>query len=400
VLAVAACVLSLAGGPAQAAEGSVGLGTAGSFAVLAGTTVTNTGPSVISGDVGVSPGTAVTGFAPVEVTNGTIHRADAVAAKAQSDTTIAYNDAAGRTTSETVTADLAGQNLSPGVYTGPTLALNGTLTLDAHGDPNAVYVFKAGSTLKTGSGSAVLLVNGADPCNVFWQVGSSATLGTTTSFAGTVLALASITAKTNATVAGRLLARNGAVTLDTNTITSTECSTPGSTGGSGGTTAGSTGGTTSGGTTAGSTGGTTSGGTTAGTGGTTSGETTAGTGGTTSGETTAGAGGTTAGGSTGTGTTAGGGTGTSGSTTGTSSGATTSSSGSGSDTVANGTSDSNADAIGSNGAFGLPFTGAPISLLLLIGVIATVLGFAGLRAGRRRLPVQPLSGEHRTPPAP
>jgi hypothetical protein len=374
VLAVATCVLSLVGGPAQAAEGAVGLGTAGSFAVLAGTTVTNTGPSVISGDVGVSPGTAVTGFAPVEVTNGTIHRADAVAAKAQSDTTIAYNDAAGRTTSETVTADLAGQNLSPGVYTGPTLALNGTLTLDAHGDPNAVYVFKAGSTLKTGSGSAVLLVNGADPCNVFWQVGSSATLGTTTSFAGTVLALASITAKTNATVAGRLLARNGAVTLDTNTITSTECSTPGSTGGSGGTTAG--------------------------TGGTTSGETTAGTGGTTSGETTAGAGGTTAGGSTGTGTTAGGGTGTSGSTTGTSSGATTSSSGSGSDTVANGTSDSNADAIGSNGAVGLPFTGAPISLLLLIGVLATVLGLAGLRAGRRRLPVQPFSGEHRTPPAP
>jgi hypothetical protein len=362
VLAVATCVLSLVGGPAQAAEGAVGLGTAGSFAVLAGTTVTNTGPSVISGDVGVSPGTAVTGFAPVEVTNGTIHRADAVAAKAQSDTTIAYNDAAGRTTSETVTADLAGQNLSPGVYTGPTLALNGTLTLDAHGDPNAVYVFKAGSTLKTGSGSAVLLVNGADPCNVFWQVGSSATLGTTTSFAGTVLALASITAKTNATVAGRLLARNGAVTLDTNTITSTECSTPGSTGGSGGTTAG--------------------------------------TGGTTSGETTAGTGGTTAGGSTGTGTTAGGGTGTSGSTTGTSSGATTSSSGSGSDTVANGTSDSNADAIGSNGAVGLPFTGAPISLLLLIGVLATVLGLAGLRAGRRRLPVQPFSGEHRTPPAP
>lgn len=199
------------------------MGTAASFAVLGGTTVTNTGPSAISGNLGVSPNTAVTGFPPGKVIHGTIHSADAVAAQAQHDVTTAYNDAAGRSPSATVGADLGGRTLAPGVYTGPTLGLTGTLTLNAHGNPNAVFVFQAGSTLITASTSKVALVNGANACNVFWKVGSSATLGTHSVFVGTVLALTSVSAKTGASVKGRLLARNGAVTLDTNTITSTSC---------------------------------------------------------------------------------------------------------------------------------------------------------------------------------
>lgn len=227
-LVLAALALGLAvtlapGNSASAAQPPVGLGTATSFAVLGGSTVTNTGPSVISGDVGLSPGTAIIGFPPGSVNGGTIHATDAVAAQAQADVTTAYNDAAGRSTTATVTADLGGQTLVPGVYTGPTLALTGTLTLDAQGDPNAVFVFQAASTLTTGSASAVNLVNGASPCNVYWQVGSSATLGTNSTFVGTVLALTSVTATTGATITGRLFARNAAVTLDTNTIDSSTC---------------------------------------------------------------------------------------------------------------------------------------------------------------------------------
>ena len=214
---------------AAAQQAPVGLGTAASFAVLAGTTVTNTGPSVISGDVGVSPGTAVVGFPPGVVNSGTIHAADAVAAQAQADVTTAYNDAAGRSTTATVTADLAGQTLVSGVYTGATLGLTGTVTLDAQGDPNAVFIFQAASTLITASSSVVALTNGADACNVYWQVGSSATLGTNSTFVGTVLALTSVTATTSATINGRLLARNGAVTLDSNVITSSACGTSTST---------------------------------------------------------------------------------------------------------------------------------------------------------------------------
>jgi len=209
-----------------AAEAPVGLGTASSFAVLAGSTVTNTGPSVITGDLGVSPGTAVTGFPPGVMTGGTIHAADAVAAQAQLAVTTAYNDAAGRSPSATVTADLGGQTLVSGVYSGPTLGLTGTVTLDAQGDPNAVFVLRAGSTLITGTTSVVALANGAQACNVYWQVGSSATLGTSSVFAGTVLALTSITANTGASVSGRLLARNAAVTLDSNTITRPTCAAP------------------------------------------------------------------------------------------------------------------------------------------------------------------------------
>ena len=201
----------------------VPLGTATTFAVLGASTVTNTGASVITGDVGVSPGSAITGFPPGTVNGGTLYSAGAVAAQAQSDVTTAYDSAAGRSPTATVTADLGGQTLVPGVYEGATLALTGILTLDAQGHPDAVWVFQAGSTLTTASDSMVQLIGGADPCNVFWQVVSSATLGTNSTLAGTILALISITATTGATVDGRLLARSGAVTLDSNVVTSTAC---------------------------------------------------------------------------------------------------------------------------------------------------------------------------------
>jgi hypothetical protein len=213
---------------AQAA--SVPLGTADGFAVLAGTTVTNTGPSVISGDLGVSPGAAVTGFPPGTVTAGTIHAADAVASQAKGDLVTAYNDAAGRSSTATISADLAGSTLTPGVYTSASsLGLSGDLTLDARGDPNAVFVFQAGSTLTAGSASRVLLVGGAQSCNVFWQVGSSATIGTSSAFAGNILALTSISLTTGARLNGRALARDGAVTLDTNTVTKAACAAQGTT---------------------------------------------------------------------------------------------------------------------------------------------------------------------------
>ncbi len=211
--------------PAGAATATqVDLGTATSFAVLAGSTVTNTGPSVINGDLGVYPGTSVTGFPP-GIVNGTIHQTDAVAQQAQSDLTIAYNDAAGRAPDVNLTGqDLGGLTLTPGVYKFDSSAfLTGTLTLDAQGNPDAVFIFQIGSTLITAPNSSVVLLNGAQACHVFYQVGSSATLDTNTTFVGNILALTSITANTTATVDGRLLAQNGAVTLDTNTVTKSTC---------------------------------------------------------------------------------------------------------------------------------------------------------------------------------
>jgi hypothetical protein len=221
-------VFAFLAGDAVAAQPPVALGTADSFAVLAGQTVTNTGPSAITGDLGLAPGTAVAGLLAVA---GTIHAADAAAGSAQSDLAAAYNDAAGRTPPVVVAADLGGLTLAPGVYgSASSLGLTGALTLDAQGDPNAVFVFQAGSTLTTASASQVNLVNGAQACNVFWQVGSSATLGTGSVFAGNILALTSISVNDGVTVHGRALARNGAVTLINDTITAAHCAvgaTPG-----------------------------------------------------------------------------------------------------------------------------------------------------------------------------
>jgi len=196
------------------------LGVAGNFAVLGGSTVTNTGLSAIAGDLGVSPGTSVTGFPPGVVSGGIIRINDAVAQQAQSDLTTAYNALAGQAFNTDLTGqDLGGLTLPPSVYRFSTSAqLTGTLVLDAQGNPNAVFIFQIGSTLTTASNARVQVINGGSNCNVFFQVGSSATLGTGTQFAGNILALASITATTGSTVAGRLLARNGAVTLDTNIV--------------------------------------------------------------------------------------------------------------------------------------------------------------------------------------
>ena len=208
---------------ARAATTPVNLGTAADFAVLGGQTVTNTGPSVITGDLGVSPGSAVTGFPPGTVF-GTIHAADAVATQAQTDLTTAYNDAAGRTPATALPGDIGGLTLTDGVYNASSsLGLTGTVTFDGQGDPNAVFIIQVGSALTTASGSVVNLINGAQACNVFWQVGSSATLGTNSTFVGNVLALTSISATTGANVNGRLLARNGAVTLDTNVVSRADC---------------------------------------------------------------------------------------------------------------------------------------------------------------------------------
>ncbi len=210
---------------ASAAQARVGLGTATSFAVLGGQTVTNTGPTTISGDVGLAPGNSVVGFPPGLVTDGSIHVADAVALQAQNDLTTAFNDAAGRgPVVDQTGVDLGGQRLLPGVYNAASaMGLTGTVTLDGLGDPASVFIFQAGSTLITASNATVSLVGAALPCNVFWQVGSSATIGTDTTFVGSVLALTSITMQTGASIQGRLLARNGQVSLDTNDINRPAC---------------------------------------------------------------------------------------------------------------------------------------------------------------------------------
>ena len=182
--------------------------------------MTNTGPTIVTGDLGVSPGTAVTGFPPGTVAGGSIHAADALAAQAQNDAATAYNDLAAQacTTTYRPVTDLGGMTLLPGVHCFPSsAAVTGTLTLNAQGNPNAVFVFKIGSTFITASGASVLVINGGQNCNVFWQVGSSATLGTTSTVPGTIIALASITLNTGAS-SGRAIARTGAVTLDSNNV--------------------------------------------------------------------------------------------------------------------------------------------------------------------------------------
>lgn len=200
------------------------LGTAQQFAVLGGSTVTNTGPTMVTGDLGVWPGTAITGFPP-GIVLGAIHNSDAVAQQAQADVTTAYNSLAGMASNFDLTGqDLGGMTLLPGVYTFSSSAqLTGLLRLDGLGNSAAVFVFQIGSTLTTASNSEIAAINGADGCHIYWQVGSSATLGTGTSFYGNILASASITLNTNANIIdGRALARSGAVTMDSNTV-ATDC---------------------------------------------------------------------------------------------------------------------------------------------------------------------------------
>lgn len=204
----------------------VSLGTATDFGVIAASAIANTGPSVITGDLGISPNGAssVTGFTfsgppgPGQVI-GTTHFANAVALAAQNDVTTAYNELAALPCATVISADLGGTTLAPGVYcSGSSMGLTGTVTLDAQGDPDAVFVFQAGSTLTTASNAEVSVINGGQSCNVFWQIGSSATLGTGTAFIGSILALESITLTTGSVADGRVLARTGAVTLDSSTV--------------------------------------------------------------------------------------------------------------------------------------------------------------------------------------
>ncbi len=219
-----AAILLATSSPAFAAT-TLNLGSASTYAIIAGSTITNTGSSVIHGDIGLSPGTSVTGFPP-GIASGTINKANAASLAAQTAATGAYKVAAGATPASTVAAGtLGGTTLLPGNYHNSTLALNGTLTLNGNGDSSAIFIFQSDSTLITASSSKVILENGAQACNVFWQVGSSATLGTTTNFSGTILALTSATLDTGATVDGRVLAQTGAVTLDSNTVTVPTCST-------------------------------------------------------------------------------------------------------------------------------------------------------------------------------
>jgi hypothetical protein len=215
-------LLALFGVFGIASGGSASGQDLGSFGVLAGASVTNTGSSTINGNVGVSPGGSISGFPPATVTAPyTIHNNDAVAGNAQSQLTTAYNVLAGRASTADLTGqDLGGQTLSAGVYSfGNSAQLTGTLTLDGQGDPNSIFIFNINSELVTASSSEVMLINGANANNVFFRVGSSATLGSATVFAGKILALSSISLNSTASInCGAVLARNGSVTLISNTI--------------------------------------------------------------------------------------------------------------------------------------------------------------------------------------
>ena len=205
------------------------LGTASTFSVLGGSAVTNTGPTVLSGDLGVSPGSSITGFPP-GVANGTTHTGDAVALQAQADTLAAYNllqSSAYAVTQDLTGTDLGGRTLTPGVYTFDTTAqLTGLLTLNLLGDPNSLFIFRIGTALTTASNSSVLITNGTSCCNVYWLIGSSATLGAGSAFQGNIIADQSITLITDASITnGSALAMNGSVTLDTNNISNAVCST-------------------------------------------------------------------------------------------------------------------------------------------------------------------------------
>lgn len=214
---------------------TIALGRSGGFAVLAGLGITNSGSTTVAGDIGSYPTPAQTGFGPgadsVTLAPGsTNHSGDAVTQGAKEDLVAAYDAAAEAGPASAVVGDLGGQTLGPGVYADnnspDSLAITGILTLDGRGAPDSVFIFQSGSTLVTASNSTVVLVGGAQACNVFWQVTSSATLGTGSHFEGTILAQSGITLDTGATVNGRALARDGAVTMHSNTIRKASCVTP------------------------------------------------------------------------------------------------------------------------------------------------------------------------------
>lgn len=202
-------------------QAEVALTGASGLAVLAGASVTNTGETYITGDMGLSPGTSIDGFPPGELI-GTLHINNEIATQAKLDLTAAYNDAAGRTSTDIVTlsGNIGGLTLTPGLYksTSSLAVSSGDLTFDARGDASAVFIIQIATTLTTTSGRQVFLSGGAQAANIFWQVGSSATFGTTSVFKGTVMALESITFNTGATLDGKALARTGSITLEGNTI--------------------------------------------------------------------------------------------------------------------------------------------------------------------------------------
>jgi Ice-binding-like/Bacterial Ig-like domain len=206
--------------------GPVPMGAACGFGTLGFSTVTNTGPTIITGDVGLSPGTSVTGFPPGTII-GTLHTTDPAAAAAQGSLTAAYNYAANVPGGISLTGTIGGgTTLPPGVYktiNQPALLVTGNLTLDGGGNANSVWIFQISSTLTTANNSHIFLINGASAQNIFWQVGSSATLGTGSTFQGTIMAQSSVTLTTLATLNGRALARTGAVTLDSNTVNTPAC---------------------------------------------------------------------------------------------------------------------------------------------------------------------------------
>ena len=227
-----AVFLAFAAVPVAAHAAPVELGTAAPFVVLGASTVTNSGPSVLNGDLGVATGTALEGFGSPAVVNGATHVNDGPANDGQADLEVAYGVAAGQAVppaNDLTGTDLGNRTLIPGAYRYTSDALlTGPLTLDAGGDPDAQFVFLITSALTTAPGSSVALINGASPCNVYWQVGSSATLDTTTAFKGNVMAYADIWLQNAASVDGRLLALNGEVTLINNRLDNSMC-TSGST---------------------------------------------------------------------------------------------------------------------------------------------------------------------------
>ncbi|MEX2054341.1 MAG: ice-binding family protein [Candidatus Colwellbacteria bacterium] len=226
ILGVSAVILAGATYVYAASPTTVDLGTADDFAILAGSGITNVPTSAIVGDVGSDP-TVSNGLTNAEVTGTNYTASSPVVQQAKTDLVTAYNDAAGRTPVSTVPTELGGTTQVPGVYDSAdgTFGITGTLTLDAGGDPNAVFIFKTASTLITAGASNVVLTGDAQACNVFWQVGSSATLDTSSNFKGNILALTSITDNGGSTIDGRLLARNGAVTLNQTHVTKQTCAT-------------------------------------------------------------------------------------------------------------------------------------------------------------------------------